>query len=188
MPLTRGTNCGFVSSRPTAGNPGSDCATFDEYHFAFRDTSPSGGNRIIEIGWHERGITFAGGAFKVALYSDSGDMPGTLQSGFPQYGVTITDTVGWYRITGLNYSLTSNTVYWITAGHETVAGTVFIDRETGKVNEKSAKHLYANKPTIALDQQMYAVYALYEAVGGVGARFFHSNIFPTVELFKGANL
>ena len=164
MSLTLGINCGFVLSQPD-GNPNAGNSTaLDEYNFAQRDTTPSGSYYISEIGFYSLGTIHAGGAWKAAIYTDSSDMPGSIVSGSLQTGQSTTaNSAQWYRYTGLNISILPDTIYWIAAGHEDVAGAVDIPRVVGSTGNKAAYNLYANTPSVALNEHLHAIYALLES-------------------------
>ena len=163
MALVFGTNCGFVSVRPTSDPATVDSSACDGYHLALKHTSPSGSYILTEIGVYLSGV-YTGGTYKVSLYSDNAGVPGTEQAGFPlATQSTTTDAGQWYIYSGLSFALVSNTVYWMSTGHVDVAGGPRIDQDRA-AGSNVCYALYANKPSINLNYTSMSIYALYQAV------------------------
>ncbi len=111
MALVIGTNCGFVTEAPAADPDGQIDFAIDTRMGATKDTTPAVPTTITEIGWWCDTATEETN-FEVGIYSDGGgDDPVNLLH------VSRTNakgtTAGWKRVTGLNFELTAETIYWI---------------------------------------------------------------------------
>ena len=114
MALVYGTNIGFLTTAPTTDPSGSSTLTVDGASFVLKHTSPSTAGMITEIGWWCDTATSEIN-FEVGLYAANGTVvpgeAGTLLS------VSRTNakgtTAGWKVVSGLNWSISPDTVYWI---------------------------------------------------------------------------
>ena len=132
MALVLGTNCGFVTSAPSADPTGGIRQDIDGWAYAQKDTSPSGTYLITEIGiWVDNDTPECN--FEVGLYDhDSGDDEpnNLLQSDKINIKTTGSE---WKRVTGLNWEIDSDTIYWIAAAMENNTQTS-IDLQSGAGN------------------------------------------------------
>ncbi len=111
MALVKGTNCGFVTTAPTA-DPGGTNWVLDTYAYGFKDVAPAGAAKVTEIGWWCDNATEAAD-YDVGIYSH--DAVNNRPNGL--IGVARNNakgtTSGWKRVTGLNISISAATTYWI---------------------------------------------------------------------------
>ncbi len=111
MAVTIGTSSGFVTTAPTA-DPSGSATVIDGKSQVTHDTSPIGTKKITEIGWWCDTATEEGN-FEVGLYAADGSSSeaGTLLQ------VSRTNakgtTLGWKVVTGLSWTLTASTAYWL---------------------------------------------------------------------------
>ena len=79
MSLVVGTNCGFVTTEPTADPVGSSYITVDTYAQGGKFTSPSGNNKITKMGWWCDNATEEAN-FQLGIYDhdSDNDRPGNL--------------------------------------------------------------------------------------------------------------
>ena len=120
MAIVVGTNAGFVVTAPTE-NPRGNIAGFNTFSEAVKDTSPATAIKVTEIGWYcDRNTEEAN--FEVGIYSDEGnDEPEERLEVNTTNAKGTTD--GWKVVTGLNWTISPSTVYWIAA--QTADGTAF---------------------------------------------------------------
>lgn len=111
MALVDGTNCGFVTIAPTTDPEGSGTDTVDFMQFASRFTTPATATTVTEIGWYCQNATEAGD-FEVGIYTESANNPVDLVGSIGGPSAKGTD-LGWKVITGLNISISAETIYWI---------------------------------------------------------------------------
>ncbi len=187
MAIVIGTNSGFVTAAPT-GDPGAPGATFDNQANSTNDTSPSGTNIITEVGFYTE-TDVAALNWSVGLYANSAGAPTTRL--FTQTGVMSTG-VGWKAITGLNWSLSASTNYWIgvwveattpdTIGQQsTSGGTGF----TFLASQTSLPDPYGTPTGTDSDGKM-AIYAVYAAPSGpTNMTSFDGNLKANIKSFDG---
>lgn len=112
MTLSLGTNCGFLTETPVA-DPEDLNTACDSYILALRDTTPADCTKIIEIGWWCDSQGDEGQNWEVGIYDDSGsDSPVNLLDGADRTN-TLSAGAGWKKVTGLNITVTAETIYWI---------------------------------------------------------------------------
>ncbi len=113
MAVSIGTNSGFVTTAPTI-DPAGAATTIDDKSQVTHDTSPSGNKKITEIGWWCDTATEEGN-FEVGLYAaDGGVVPGEAGTLLQVSRTNAKGTTsGWKTVTGLNWSLTASTAYWL---------------------------------------------------------------------------
>lgn len=172
MALVLGTNCGFVSSAPSA-DPAAANGVMDNAARALKHTSPAGTNRITAIGIWIDNATEAGN-IQFGLYSDAA-------AGEPEAQVQVTGDIakgtsgGLWVSTAVDWELTASTAYWLAAAlTDTATGTnTNLNNADGAGN--AAK---TTTPTLPADwgtssvtdaDGMVAIYAVYEAVSAGGA-------------------
>ena len=112
MALVIGTNCGFVTTAPTA-DPDDGLVSVDNSAVSLKDTSPSGNNIVTEIGWWCDNATEEAN-FEVGIYDHNGgdDEPEAVVGSLNQTNAKGTGS-GWKVVTGLNISISASTVHWI---------------------------------------------------------------------------
>lgn len=110
MSLTLNTNCGFVTSAPSADPSGSTAIIIDTRSRIIQDTTPAGATQITEIGWWCDNATQAAD-FDVGIYSDSAGSADSLIH-VSRDNAKGTSS-GWKKVTGLEYSISAETTYWI---------------------------------------------------------------------------
>lgn len=173
MALVVGTNCGFVTSAPT-GDPGAatHLAT-DGFARAALFTSPSGNNVVTEIGFFMFGTnTSLDTDLQMGIYGDAG-------AGEPEARLYVTSsTTGttsgvWIRVSGLSWSISPSTQYWLAVQIDAHAGDAStVDRESnihqGVSTLNAQTELPADWGTASGGDvnDVHGIYALYEAAGG----------------------
>lgn len=171
MAITIGTNSGFVSTAPTA-DPADNNGNIDDRAQTTKDTSPAGSNKITEIGWWCDAATQAAN-FEVGLYAaDGAVVPG--EAGTLLFSDTTNakgTTAGWKTVTGLNWSISASTSYWITVQLDNTA-TATPTNVTGTGGSGRDFVTASTLPdpfgggALAASAGMVAIYAKYEAVAG----------------------
>ena len=109
MALTPGTNCGFVTARPTV-NPSGTNTSMQGYSIAFKHTSPATAVKVVEIGfWIEN--SDGGGGMEVGIYTHNvtDDEPEALVG---KDTWTHDNSTGWYYRT-VDIAISPSTIYWI---------------------------------------------------------------------------
>jgi hypothetical protein len=167
-----GVNTGFVSTAPTADPAEAATATVDGRAAVIKHTSPAGTNVITEIGWWCDGATEEAN-FEVALYAaDGATVPGeagTLL--FSDATNAKGTTAGWKVVSGLNWSISASTAYWI--GIQ-VDDTVTVTKTDRRNNEGNGRDDLAASTLpdpfgggAIPDADAYlTIYAKYEAAAG----------------------
>jgi hypothetical protein len=167
MALTLGTNCGFLTTRPTT-SPAAANGDASNARWALKHTSPAGSNNLIELGWHVRYYD-AADTFRMALYAhDAGnDRPGALLA-LTSAGIAVTSENWFYG--AASYSLAASTVYWMALLRTTPANTeVGWDDLTGaRVSIDGVTSLGDpwGSASAEYGDVGAALYARYEAAGG----------------------
>lgn len=167
MALVLGTNCGFVTTAPTA-NPGGTTNAADNRSLALKDTSPSGDNVVTEIGFYVTGATEEAN-FEVGIYDHNvgDDNPENLLAGESRTNAKGTDA-GWKVVTGLNIPISADTIYWLSYQLDDTGTTTFTTRDgTGDTEGKTVETLPDPWGTEDFGlTNLIAIYAKVEAVGG----------------------
>ena len=106
-----GVSAGFVTEAPT-GSPSGNNLLFDNGANVVGDMSPATARKITEIGWYTDEAS-PDADFQVGVYDDD--------SGLADILIHVSDNVakgtdaGWHVITGLNWIIEPETMYWIGA-------------------------------------------------------------------------
>ncbi len=169
MALVLGVNSGFVTTAPTA-DPSGSLGEVDTWALVTRHTSPATAVKITEIGWWCGNATQETN-FEVGLYAaDGAVVPGEagtlLQVSRTNAKGT---TAGWKRVTGLNWSVSPNTSYWLGLQVDDTATTTGIDYKlsTGVGEDEISGQTTLPNPfgggALADSTAMYAIYAVWEA-------------------------
>lgn len=113
MAVTIGTNAGFVTVAPTA-DPAGNNGSMDNGARVTKDTSPATAAKVTEIGWWCDNATEAAN-FEVGIYAaDGAVVPGEAGTLLHVSRTNAKGTTsGWKRVTGLDWAISPNTVYWI---------------------------------------------------------------------------
>ncbi len=111
MSISLGTNSGFVSSAPSA-DPGGTNSLIDNYSKITKHTTPATAETITEVGfWVDNATQEAN--FEVGLYDDGGTDSNAKNLLEVERTNAKGTTSGWKRCTGLNWSISGSTDYWI---------------------------------------------------------------------------
>jgi hypothetical protein len=167
MALSVGTNCGFVSTAPTADPTGGITGAVDAAAFFAKFTSPSDAVKITSIGWWCDTATEESN-FEVGLYAaDGAVVPGEAGTRLQINATNAKGTgSGWKRVTGIDWTISGSTIYWLafqldntatpTIGDfETIAGTAVDELGTTALSDPAGGGAISNNGrTVAL----YAVY------------------------------
>lgn len=173
MAVSLGTNSGFVTVAPTTA-PGGSQITIDGVAAVTKDTSPADATKIIEVGWYCNEDTEETN-YEIALYAaDGAVVPGEAGT---RLFIDATNakgtTAGWKVVTGLNWTISPSTDYWIGLQVDAVATTTHIP-----VNFSSAAGFDTRTPSSALANPFgggalgdgdgaIAIYALYEVLSNI---------------------
>lgn len=165
MGVTIGTSAGFVTAAPTSDPTGSYQQNIDNFAIATFDTTPSVNITVTEMGWYCPTATEEAN-FEVGIYDDNSGYPGTLLYADRTHAKGT--NAGWKVASGLNFSLSGSTKYWLVVQVDNTATTTKIDR-SGVTGQKMCVD-YTNSYipdifSVDLDGNNYvvAIYALYEA-------------------------
>ena len=131
MAVVLGTNSGFVAIAPTADPTGGAVLTADSQSKVTKHTSPATAGKITEIGWWCDTATEAAN-YQLGLYAADGTVvpgeAGTLlfNTGDQAKGTT----AGWKVVTGLNWTISPSTDYWLGQQLDNTTTTTQIDAES----------------------------------------------------------
>ncbi len=166
-----GTNAGFVASAPVADPDGSN-AIRDSQAVAQKHTTPAGATTITEVGWWCDTATEAAN-FEVGIYdhNSTSDAPFTLLYS-EKTNAKGTDA-GWKVRSGLNWSISGSTIYWIafqldgtatsTNTNFTATGSTRSSRDSGAstLDDPTWNPAHVESAT-----NTFAVYAVYTTADG----------------------
>ena len=174
MAIVLGTNAGFVTTAPT-GDPTAIGGLGDDVVVATRDTSPATAIKITEIGWwtddESEEINF-----EIGLYdaTETDGKPGALLE--VERTNTHGGSAGWTRVTGLNWTISSSTDYWLSVQIDNTASTTGIDR----ITSGNSGFAILNAPQTTLPDPFgspvfdadgaFAIYAIWEAAVPAGGK------------------
>jgi len=162
--LVIGTNCGFVSSRPTSDPTATYHYTIDGMSRTTKFTSPSEAIKVTEMGCYIATESGLSKNCQIAVYDhDSGNnRPGNIVGAKGYFNV---NDPGWHFVTGLDISIVENTTYWLAFQMDAAFGTSSLDTESGAYNggSKSAQTTLLDPfGTMTGTTLLHAIYALYE--------------------------
>lgn len=164
MTLTKGTNCGFVTVRPTA-DPSATSVALDTRAMAGRFDSPGAVN-VSEIGWYCDNATEAAN-YQVGLYSHDAvnNMPDALlvSSGDVAKGTTS----GW-KYAAVDIDISASTIYWIAVQLDDTATTTNANTLAKAGEKRDYKTSQTSLPatwgiTDITTAHLFGIYALYTA-------------------------
>ncbi|MCK9371366.1 hypothetical protein M0R04_15740 [Candidatus Dojkabacteria bacterium] len=167
MALVLGTNCGFVTTAPTADPNATGSVTINNTSRATKDTSAADATRIIEMGFYCNSSIATEGNFEVGLYSDAGAGEPETRLYINNSNSTGTDA-GWKVVTGLNWNISPNTIYWLAIECDGAGSNVNMDWTS---NGGSGVARLTSQTTLPSDwgtsaakdpDDVYAIYAVYE--------------------------
>ena len=167
MAVTIGTDSGFVTVAPS-GDPGGGTAQVDGDAVVTHDTSPVGAVKITEIGWWAGANAGTTQNFEVALY----DATGTGGNAGAIVEVSRTNVIGagtgWKRVTGLNWTITGSTNYWLGLQTDAPATTAVDTNNSGGsgIDRDTVETTLADPwggGAIADVDGLYAIYAVLAA-------------------------
>jgi len=167
MAVVIGTNAGFVETAPSSDPTGSD-TTADESARASRDTSPATAVRITEMGVYISNATEAA-QIELGFYDHDAvyDLPKDL---IEKTEIAKGTTEGWKIDVGLNWTISSSTIYWVATQCDNTATTTELDYGIN-VGYRQAYRTIAGLTalpnpwidTLEGNNLSYAVYAVWEA-------------------------
>lgn len=165
MTLTLGTNCGFVTSRPSGDPDAGDSTTIDYRSTCMQDTSPATAVKVTEIGWYANEATQAVN-FDVAIYTDSSNYPTTIV-GNKSTGIKGTSS-GWKHVT-VDIEISASTTYWIAMQCDNTSTTTTINNDSSGLTrmcvdtyESYLRDPFANSKWVGPGYGC-AIYAIWEA-------------------------
>jgi len=166
MALVKGTNCGFVTEAPV-DDPSIGSFTADIGAHAFKDTSPAGASRIIEIGWWCSNATEEAN-FEVGLYShDAGNDLPDVRLHVDNTNAKGTND-GWKTV-AVDWAISSETTYWLSFQLDPTATATNVDYGSlgGELYSIASPAATLANPWVSAGTGAFllAIYAVYE-VGG----------------------
>jgi hypothetical protein len=173
MALVLGTNCGFVTSAPSADPAAVTHSPEDTVALALKVTAPVGIVKVTEIGWYCDNATEAAG-FGVCVYTHdaANDRPDTIVGS--SVGNAKGVDAGWKKAT-VDITLVAGTIYWLgyfiantataTAGNYTTDAGQKSDIKTGMAALPDPWGV-----SNATYGRMFGIYAVYTTSGGVVCR------------------
>jgi len=164
MGLVNGTNCGFVTSAPTADPEGAGTTGCDNYAWAMRDTAPAGAVRVTKIGWYCTNATQEAN-FEVGIYEETTDYPGDAVGSLSQTNAKGVGA-GW-KSASVDISITAGTDYWIAVQIDDTESTTHIDTASsvGDLRAYKSAQTELTDPFVSggsTDEVIQAIYAVYE--------------------------
>ncbi len=152
------------------GDPaGTNSTNADGNAFVIKDHSPTGNYRIIEMGWWCDNATEETN-FEVGLYAADGQSQLNPEAGtllFSSRTNAKGTGAGWKRVTGLNWTLASNSNYWLGLQiDDTATGTTINKEISGGLGFDTLAASTLPNPFNGLDPEdddgMYGIYAVVE--------------------------
>ena len=166
MAIVKGTNAGFVGASPSGDPSGDANFTADDKINGMKDATGAA-NIVTEIGWWCNTATEAAN-YEVGIYAHNsgGNKPGALL--FSSTVQAKGTTAGWKKATGLSFSLSVSTTYWICIQLDNTATTTSGDWSVvgGERYSNATGHSSLPNPWDAgsseIGDRLLAVYALVE--------------------------
>lgn len=170
MAVVLGTSSGFVTVAPTTNPDGGSTSQIDTRAWVTKDVSPATAARITEVGWYCEAATEEAN-FEIGLYAADGAVvpgeAGTLLE------VSRTNakgtTAGWKVVTGLNWTISSSTSYWLGLQLDDTATNTFWRGEAtgglgtdGLTSQTTLPDPFGGGALVDVDA-MIAIYAVWEA-------------------------
>lgn len=174
MALVRGVHCGFVTETPEEPTYGSG-TQLDTRAISILDTSPAGATKITEIGFHAREATQEAN-FEVGLYTDEGNSEPEERLYVDTTNAKGT-TTGWKSV-AVDWSIDAETAYWLAVQLDDTATTTNIYYDSGGILARlySVNSLPSDWGTSdSKSSNLVAIYAVWEAVGGVEHTHFSTD-------------
>lgn len=182
MALVLGTNSGFVTVAPTTDPAGSN-GTIVSAARVTKDTSPSTAVKITEIGWWCDTASNAAN-FEVGLYAADGvSLPGEAGT---RLFVSATNakgtTAGWKVVTGLNWTISPSTDYWIGVQLDTTTATNINIATSGGLGYDTITSVttlpdpFGGGGTLTDVDGMLAFYAVWQAASSSNIKTYNTNV------------
>ena len=166
MAVVIGNNSGFCTVAPSSAPSGGTSSTVDNNAITTKDTSPATAIKVTEVGWYANVPTEAAN-FEVAIYTDDSGVPDDIVE-VSRTNAKGTDA-GWKRVTGLNWTISPSTDYWLGVQCDDTDTATFCDREVSGGDGRDWKSGQSTLPdpfdggALSDPDGMYAVYAIWEA-------------------------
>lgn len=172
MALVIGTNCGFCLSAPSA-DPAETGQTVDSNLAVGKFTSPSDAATITEIGWYAANASEEAN-WEAALYAaDGGVVPGEAGTRLQLAATNAKGTTeGWKACTGLSWTISGSTDYWLGIQLDNTATATAIDRNVAGgagydfIFAATAAPNPAGGGALTDADGLIAIYAVYTTSGG----------------------
>lgn len=169
MTLVFGTNCGLISSSQSADPDGYTTFSIDTRSRAMKITTTDAVT-ITEMAWYCTNATEEAN-YDIGIYShNSGsDVPDSLL--YSETNQAKGTTAGWKKVTGLNWSLSASTTYWVAVQVDDTATTTTIDINSAIVPGTSRYSAMFSQTSLASSWSAstssnstdLAIYALYSS-------------------------
>ncbi len=187
MAIVFGTNAGFVLVAPTI-DPSAGGTGTDNTSRAFKDTTPADIGKITEIGWYCDDTPGGNVNFEVGLYDHDTD------NNLPLNRLYLSDTnavgtqLGWKVVSGLNWSVSPETIYWLGLQLDNTIPNTDISRITtgGLVSVMSNESSLAD-PWVSDGTQAH-ILAFYAVVEEAGTFSELSGTIAATSVVENANL
>ncbi len=171
MALALGTNCGFVTTAPTADPVGASLQVMDARSCVLQDTSASNAAKIVEIGWWANEATEASN-FEVGLYAADGVVvPGEAGTLLQVARTNAKGTGAGWKVVTVDWSISPSTSYWLAVQLDNTTTTTNIDADLTSGNGIDflpATQTTLNDPfgggALGDSSAMLAVYAVWQAI------------------------
>jgi len=171
MALVLGTNCGFVSSAPSA-DPGGSNYEFDSRAAALKDVSPATATKITEIGvWIDAATEEANIDLAIYTHNAGDDNPEAIVVG--KVNVAKGTTAGWKK-QSCNITISSSTTYWIAVQLDSTATNTYAiyGEDVGEKWDIKVSETELTDPwgvsVATYGDKVFGVYAVWEAAPPAG--------------------
>jgi hypothetical protein len=168
MAVVKGTNCGFVTSAPSAA-PGGATAALDNTSRAQIDVAPAGATKITEIGWWASTATEESN-FEVGLYSHDA-VNDCAKDRLYVNNTNAKGTTGGWKTVAVDWAITAGTTYWIAVQVDDTATATGYDYSTGTGTQSGvctggSASLIDPWVNAGTGNRLTAFYAVWEAAAG----------------------